>query len=602
MSSPKKDPEPHKGIRASLPKTYNARDYEDEIYQKWEKSGFFNPDVCVKKGICKKDEEVFSLMMPPPNVTGVLHLGHALENSLMDLMTRYQRMQGKRTLFLPGTDHAAVATQSRVERDLIESGKYKNPRQELGRETLLKIIREYSKDCKTTILKQIKKLGSSCDWSRLAYTFDEERSMAVNTMFKKMYDDGLIYQGKRIVNWDPRMQTTVADDEVEYIEEKTKFYYLQYGPMVIATARPETKFGDKYLVMHPDDKRYKKYKHRQKIDVEWINGKITATIIKDKTIDMEFGSGVMTITPWHDMTDFEIAERHNLDYEQIIDFNGKLLDVACEFSGIHIKKARPKIVEKLEKKGLLVKVEDNYAHSIAVNYRGKGVIEPQIMEQWFVDVNKVIPCKNKSLKNLMREAVTTGHNNDEKQKVEITPKRFQKNYLHWIDNLRDWCISRQIWWGHRIPVWYCDKKTLKHKNTKTWGMKIYGKDTFEAINIRTKTIETRAGRKRGEGKYWGDMKPGDVIEFCLADSKTDKIIKSEALIKRMVKKVSHFKSIDEMLRVCSVETISPGKNASNIKKWWKKYPKLNERIKKYGIWAIELDKTTPQSPPCQGGD
>jgi valyl-tRNA synthetase len=277
-----------------------------------------------------------------------------------------------------------------------------------------------------------------------------------------MYDAGLIYKGARIVNWDPKLKTTVSDDEVEWKEEKAPFYYFQYGPFVIATARPETKFGDKYVVMHPEDKRYKEYEHGQKIEVEWINGKVTATIIKDEAVDMEFGTGVMTITPWHDRTDFEIAERHSLDKEQIIDFKGLLLPVAGDLAGQHIKKARPLIVEKLKEKGLLVKVDENYIHRIATNSRGGGMIEPQIKEQWFVAVNKEFAMGHSeiegikegdkvTLKRLMKHVVESGL-------IKITPDHFVKIYYHWIDNLRDWCISRQIWFGHRVPVWYKDKE------------------------------------------------------------------------------------------------------------------------------------------------
>lgn len=432
-------------MKKELPKNYNPAEYEDKIYDKWEKSGFFNPD--------NLEGEPYSIMMPPPNVTGVLHLGHALENSLMDVEARYQRMRGKKVLLLPGTDHAALPTQAKVEKLLWEKG-IKNPRQELGREKLVDEIRKFAEESKATILSQIRKMGTSCDWSRLAYTFDEARNLAVNTVFTKMFNDGLIYRGKRIVNWDAKLQTTISDDEIVWHEESAPFYYLQYGPFTIATARPETKFGDKYVVMHPDDKRYKKYKHGEKFECEWINGKVTATVIKDEAIDKEFGTGVMTITPYHDMTDFEIAERHKLPGEQIIDFNGKLLPVAGEFAGMEILIARPKIVEKLKAKGLLVKVEDDYIHRVAKGDRSNGLVEPQIKEQWFVDVNKKIPGKKKSLKELMREATTTGLDGKKDQLVRITPDRFQKIYLNWIDNLRDWCISRQIWWGHRIPVWY----------------------------------------------------------------------------------------------------------------------------------------------------
>ena len=435
---------------------YDIKEVEERIYKLWEKSGYFNPDR-----LPGKRKGTFSMVLPPPNVTGNLHMGHAAMLAVEDVMARYARMTGKKVLWIPGTDHAAIATQSVVEKELYK--KEKKTRHDLGREAFLKLVDKFAKESHDYIVNQIKRMGASLDWSREAFTLDEKRSLAVRTAFKNMYDEGLIYRGNRIVNWDPKLQTTVSDDEVEWQEEKADFYYLKYGPFSIGTARPETKFGDKYVVMHPLDKRYKKYKHGEKMTVDWINGKIEATIIKDKSVDMKFGTGVMTITPWHDNTDFEIAERHNLDKEQIIDKYGKLLPIAGEFSGIKIKEARPKIIEKLEKLGLLLKIDKNYTHRIAKNSRGGGTIEPQIMKQWFVDVNKKITnpvaaktkvgkqesrIENKSLKEMMVEAV-------KKDGIKILPKRFEKIYFHWINNLRDWCISRQIWYGHRIPVWYC---------------------------------------------------------------------------------------------------------------------------------------------------
>ncbi|MBP9839476.1 MAG: valine--tRNA ligase [Candidatus Pacebacteria bacterium] len=423
-----------------LLKPYDPKETESRIYKLWEESGFFNPDK-----LPGERKESFTIIMPPPNVTGVLHMGHAMMLTIEDILIRYKRMQGFKTLWLPGTDHAAIATQSVVEKEI--SKKEGKSRYDLGREELLKRIENFAKSSHDTITSQVRVMGSSCDWSREAFTFDDKRNLAVRTMFKKMYDDGLIYRGHRIVNWDPKGQTTISDDEIVYVEEKTKFYYFKYGPFTIGTARPETKFGDKYVVMHPKDERYKEYTHGQKIDLEWINGPIQATVIKDESIDMEFGTGVMTITPWHSTMDFEIAERHKLDKEQIIDERGKLLPIAGEFAGQHISKARSLIVEKLKQKGLLEKEED-YTHNVATAERTGGMIEPQIKLQWFIDVDKKIPDRdNKSLKELMREPV-------EKEEIKIIPDYFNKTYFHWIDNLRPWCISRQIWYGHRIPVWY----------------------------------------------------------------------------------------------------------------------------------------------------
>lgn len=450
-------------VPEKLLKPYNPTEEESAIYKKWEDSGYFTPENMVKDGLTKPEAETFSIVLPPPNVTGTLHVGHAYEDTLQDIVVRFNRMSGKKTMWIPGTDSAAIATQARVEKNLQkEEGK---SRHDLGREEMVRRVHEFAKNSENTILSQVRKMGASLDWSRYAYTLDEKRNTAVFTAFKRMYDAGLIYQGHRIVNWDPKGQTTISDDEVVYVEEKAKFYYFKYGPFVIGTARPETKFGDKYIVVNPNDEKYKDFSHGQQIELEWINGPITATVIKDEASDPDMGTGAMTITPWHSMVDFEIAERHGLDKEQVIDKYGKLLPIAGEFAGMKITEAREKIVEKLKEKGLLVKVEDDYVHNIATSERTGATIEPQIMEQWFVGVNTPFTIPHSeiptiqsgnvtTLKQLMKAAVESGA-------VDMLQEGFRKTYFHWIENLHDWCISRQIWFGHRIPVWYRTTNTGK---------------------------------------------------------------------------------------------------------------------------------------------
>lgn len=423
-----------------LPSAYEPSNYESAIYNLWEEGRVFTAKV-------KSPKPHFSISMPPPNETGSLHAGHAMFLTLQDILARRARQEGEDVLWLPGTDHAALAVNALVEKHLAEQGTDKH---KLGREEFLRQTREFVAKNRGGMNQQIRAIGSSVDWSRARYTLDDSLNRAVNETFVRMFNDGLIYRGHRIVNWDPKLATTVSDDEVVYKEEVSPFYTLQFGPFQIGTARPETKFGDKYVVMHPNDERYSQYHDGDTFELEWINGPITATVVKDQAVDPSFGTGVMTITPWHDHTDFEIAERHGLEKTQVIDFDGRLLPLAGEFAGQIIDQARPKIVEKLKAKGLLVKIDESYKHNVAINDRGKGIIEPQIKLQWFVDVNR--PAVNwkgqlRSLKEVMRAVIDDGD-------IQIIPKRFDKVYFHWIDNLRDWNISRQIWWGHRIPVWY----------------------------------------------------------------------------------------------------------------------------------------------------
>ena len=418
---------------------YNPAQTEDRIYDIWEKSGFFNPDILVEKGIVKNDAKPFTIIMPPTNANGSLHAGHGLVMTIEDIITRYQRMQGSKTLWLPGLDHAGFETQVVYEKKLEKEGR---SRFGMDPKDLYKEILDFTLTNSSNIKSQIKKIGASCDWSREKFTLDKDVVKTVHNTFKRMYDDNLIYRGNRIVSWCSKHQTSFSDLEIKDEERIDKFYYLKYGPFTIATSRPETKFGDKYVVMHPDDTRYSQYKDQEKIKLEWINGPVEATIIKDPAIDMNFGTGVMTITPWHDNTDFEIAQRHNLDKEQIIDEMGKLLPIAGEFAGLHINKARPLIIEKLQSKGLVEKIDENYKHVVRTCYKCGTLIEPQIKDQWFI---KMKPLAEKALEKI------------ESEEIEYTPEHYKKVTVHWLQNIMDWNISRQIVWGIPIPAKICNK-------------------------------------------------------------------------------------------------------------------------------------------------
>lgn len=420
-------------------KPYEPKNHEKDIYTMWEESGFFNPDVCLEKGVTQTDAEVFSIVMPPPNANGSLHAGHALFVTIQDIMIRYNRMLGKKTLWFPGADHAGFETQTVYEKKLEKEGR---SRFGMDPKALYGEIMDFTLANKSFMENQIRELGASCDWSRGLFTLDEKVIDIVYGTFKKLEEDQLLYRGARIVNWCSKHQTSLSNLETTHVERADKFYYFQYGPFVIGTARPETKFGDKYVVMHPDDARYKEYTHGQTIELEWINGPITATVIKDEAGDPEMGSGVMTITPWHSGIDFEIAKRHNLDYEQIIDWNGKLLPIAGEFQGLSIKDARKKIVEKLKEKGLLVKIDEKYEHSVPVCYKCEREIEPQIRAQWFL---KTKPLAEKAL-----NAANT-------KEIVFSTDRDERVFRDWMEKIEDWNISRQIVWGIPIPAKICKK-------------------------------------------------------------------------------------------------------------------------------------------------
>lgn len=449
----------HTMTEDQIPKAYDPSKFEAEIYQRWESSGAFKAKVNPKK-------KPFTIIMPPPNATGTLHLGHAVMLALQDIMARYHRMKGFETLWLPGTDHAAIATQNKVEKNLA----LKNiTRHDLGRKKFLKEVEAFVEESKSTIRNQVRKMGSSCDWSREVYTLDAGPSLAVRTIFKKMFDDGLIYRGNRAINWCIRCQSTLADDEVNHKEANGKLYTFKYDenfPFEIATTRPETKLGDIAVAVHPDDKRYKKYFKKvagkyiakQTFEANFAGKTLQISLIADTSIDPNFGTGSVGITPAHSHVDYEMYQKHGGQKKlgeiyNVINENG-IIDspVTSRLKGAigqgkGVKEAREEIVKYLEEKGLLSEVND-ISHNVGTCYRCGTIVEVILSDQWFIDVDKKIPGRNKTLKQLSVDAVKKGG-------IEILPDRFEKIYLHWMNNLHDWCISRQIWFGHQIPVWYC---------------------------------------------------------------------------------------------------------------------------------------------------
>ncbi|MDE2213229.1 MAG: valine--tRNA ligase [Patescibacteria group bacterium] len=422
-------------------KAYNPASTEGRIYKKWEESGFFNPDA-----LPGKRPKPFTIIMPPPNVTGVLHMGHALMLTIEDVLIRFKRMRGFKALWLPGTDHAAIATQARVEKNL--SKEEKKSRFDLGREEFLRRVEAFAAQSHDSIVNQVRAMGASCDWSREAYTLDERRHHAVYTVFKMMYDDGLIYRGNRIVNWDPKGGTTISDDEIVYEERAAKFVTFKYSkefPIPVATTRLETKVGDTAVAVHPDDARYKKYIGKE-YDLVFCEVPLHVRVVGDSAVDPSFGTGAVGVTPAHSQTDAEIALRHDLPSIQVIDERARMIPEGL-LRGKKVLEAREMIYEWLKKEELLLG-EEEIKQSVATAERTGSVIEPLPKLQWWIGVDRPIKARGgKTLKELMRAPVEEGT-------IEILPDHFKKVYYHWIDNLRDWCISRQIWYGHRIPVWY----------------------------------------------------------------------------------------------------------------------------------------------------
>lgn len=444
-------------IPEKLTKPYDPKETEERIYKTWEAGDFFNPETCIEKGFTSADAKPYTIVLPPPNVTGNLHMGHSLMLALEDVLIRFHRMKGRRTLWIPGTDHAAIATQSKVEKEI--SKKEGKNRHDLGREELLKRIEKFATESHDTITNQVKRMGASVDWSREAFTLDAKRNLAVRTAFKKMYDDGLIYRGNRIVNWDPKGQTTISDDEIVYETRKAKFYTFKYSkdfPISISTTRPETKVGDTAVAVHPDDVRYAKYVGKE-YKVNFASVPLTIKIVADTEVDKDFGTGALGVTPAHSIIDWTIAQKNKLPVKQVINEYANMMVETPELKDKKVAEAREIIVSWLKQEGLLEK-EEEIEQNVATAERTGGVIEPLPKLQWFINVNQQfalpeskiegIPSGSKTtLKEMMQKVV-------ENQQIKIIPEYFNKTYFYWIDNLRDWCISRQIWYGHRIPVWY----------------------------------------------------------------------------------------------------------------------------------------------------
>lgn len=420
-------------MNKELEKQYNPPSFEDRTYKFWLDGKYFHADV-------KSDKKPYTIVIPPPNITGQLHMGHALDNTLQDILIRYHRMNGYDTLWLPGTDHASIATEAKIVEAMRKEGITKD---DLGREGFLERAWEWKKQYGGRIIEQLKKLGSSCDWDRERFTLDEGCNKAVVEVFNNLYEKGLIYRGERIVNWCPHCLTSISDAEVEYEDQAGHFWHLKYpfvdgsGYLELATTRPETMLGDTAVAVNPNDERYKDYIGKM-LDLPIVHRQIP--VIADEYVDIEFGTGVVKITPAHDPNDFEVGLRHNLEVIDVMTDDAHIKEGWGKYSGMDRYECRKAIVEDLEAEGALLEIED-YSHNVGTCYRCSTTIEPKVSKQWFV-----------SMKPLAGPAIDAVKNDETK----FIPKRYEKTYFHWLENIKDWCISRQLWWGHRIPAWYCD--------------------------------------------------------------------------------------------------------------------------------------------------
>lgn len=486
----------------------------------WEKKDYANPDTCIKAGLTKSGAEPYSIVLPPPNVTGTLHMGHAAMLTIEDILIRYHRMRGYKTLWIPGTDSAAIATQSKVESEIYK--KEKKTRHDIGREELLRRINIFTDESKATIINQVKRMGSSLDWSRYAYTLDDTRYAAVMEAFVRMYEAGLIYRGDRIVNWDPKGQTTISDDEIVYEERDANlvtFKYSQDFPIAISTTRLETKVGDTAVAVHPDDENHKQYVGKE-YDVVFCDVPLHIKIVADDSVDPTFGTGALGVTPAHSQTDWDIANRHNLPRPQVINEYAKMVDwLPGRLPGQKVLAARETILAWLKEQELFIN-EKPIKQNVSTAERTGGIVEPLPKRQWFMDVNKEFTIPHSeipgiksgsktTLKKMMKAAV-------ENDGINILPERFERVYYNWIDNLRDWCISRQIWFGHQLPVWY-DIADPKNKE----GMLHYRKGLiFDLIGSSGEKFQSWAQdalAKNHPIPVWGEIGDVRIINFAMAN-------------------------------------------------------------------------------------
>lgn len=452
-------------MEQELRKTYNPKDVEDKIYKNWQEKNYFHAEI-------DKSKKPFTIVMPPPNITGKLHMGHALDETMQDIIIRFKRMQGYSALWVPGTDHASIATEAKIVEQLRSEGIRK---EDMTREEFLKRAWDWKKEYGDNIVSQLKKLGSSCDWSRQRFTLDEGCSKAVREFFVRLYEKGLIYKGEKIINWCPKCKTSISDSEVNFEEKDGHFWHIKYKIegsdecVTVATTRPETMFGDVALAVNPEDERYSRLVGKF-VEIPVVGRKIP--VIADEYVDIEVGTGVLKITPAHDPNDFEVGLRHNLSIINVMNDDATMNEIAGKYQGMDRYKARKCLVAELDSMGSLECVKD-IKHNVGTCYRCSSIVEPRVSNQWFVKMSELAKLAIECVKN---------------KETNFVPDRFSKIYFHWLENIKDWCISRQLWWGHRIPVWYCDD--CGHMNVSREDIKKCQKCSSEHIHQDEDTLDT----------------------------------------------------------------------------------------------------------------